>query len=66
MNPNTSTKLIAINDQRGIISLITPILFRANDKIAQPKIIPIPIATPVRLVIGIPAAKYFNPIIIIA
>ena len=50
-----------MKDHRINRSLIIPILLRDNANIRRPKIIPIPIATPVRDTMGIPAAKYFMP-----
>lgn len=61
MKPDTSHKLNPIKAHLINISLIIPILFLDNDNISNPKIIPTPIATPVRDMIGMPAAKYFMP-----
>ncbi len=50
-----------MNDHRIRTSLINPTLFREIDRRRRPKIIPTPIATPVREIMGMPAAKYFMP-----
>ena len=60
-NPKTSHKENPINNHRIKISLTVPILFRARERRRRPKMIPMPIATPVRDMIGMPAAKYFMP-----
>ena len=59
-NPLTSHRLNPMKAHLINKSLIIPILFHNNANIRRPKMIPIPIATPVREIIGIPAAKYFN------
>ena len=59
INPETSTKENPINDHLIRLLLIEGLREMANTKKAN--IIPTPIATPVKHIIGILEAKYLNP-----